>query len=73
MKMHFHVPERVARVLRARARSLGLTVSKYLAVVVRREVGQGWPPGYFEEAIGGWQGRPLRRPPRGSYADREPS
>ena len=72
-QMRFYVPEQVARRLRSRARALGLTVSKYLAAVVRREVGQGWPPGYFEEVVGGWQGRPLRRPPQGSCEDREPS
>ncbi len=70
-QMHFYVPDPVARELRARAKALGLTVSRYLANVVRREVGQGWPAGYFEEVVGRWEGEPLRRPPQGEHEDRE--
>jgi len=70
-QMHFYVPEPVARTLRARARALGLTISKYLAAVVRRDLGEGWPAGYFDEVVGRWQGKPLRRPPQGSAETRE--
>lgn len=70
-QMHFYVPDPVARQLRARAKALGLTVSRYLAEVVQREVGQGWPEKYFEEVVGRWDGEPLRRPPQVDYEDRE--
>jgi len=33
-QLHFYVPEAVAQQLRARARALGLSVSRYLANVV---------------------------------------
>ena len=61
-QLHFYVPDEVARSLRARARSLGLSLSRYLATLMRREIGEGWPEGYFDDIAGGWQGKPLRRP-----------
>ena len=70
-QMHFYVPDSIAKRLRARAQSLGLTVSRYLATVVLRDLAEGWPVGYFEEVAGGWQGKPLRRPAQGAYEERE--
>lgn len=32
---------------------------------------KGWPPGFFEEVIGGWQGEMLERPEQGEYEVRE--
>ncbi len=63
-QMHFYVPEAVAERLRARAQALGLPVSRYLALVAGRDVHDGWPPDYFDDVVGGWQGEPLRRPPQ---------
>jgi hypothetical protein len=31
----------------------------------------GWPPGFFEETAGHWQGEPLVREPQGDYEVRE--
>jgi hypothetical protein len=28
---------------------------------VKSAEGRGWPPGFFEETAGAWQGEPLRR------------
>lgn len=70
-QMHFYVPDAMAKQLRARARAQGLSVSRYLADVVRHELGAGWPEGFFEEVVGGWQGKPLRRPPQGKLENRE--
>lgn len=30
-----------------------------------------WPPGFFEEIIGGWEGEKLVRPPQAEYPSRE--
>ncbi|MCE5229912.1 hypothetical protein LLG95_09985 [bacterium] len=70
-QMHFYIREELAKKLRERARARGLSMSRYLASVVRREVGEGWPEGYFEEVIGGWQGKPLRRAPQGKLDKRD--
>lgn len=62
--MHFSVPESVALAIRKRARTEDLTVSKFLAALVMSQVGTGWPAGYFDKVLGGWQGPPLERPPQ---------
>ncbi len=31
---------------------------------------KGWPPGFFTEVVGGWQGEPLVREPQGNYETR---
>jgi hypothetical protein len=32
----------------------------------------GWPPGFFEQTAGAWQGEPLTREPQGEYEERAP-
>lgn len=32
---------------------------------------RGWPPGFFEQTAGAWQGEPLERGPQGEYEVRE--
>jgi len=70
-QLHFYVPDSMAKQLRARARALGLSVSRYLATIVRHDLGEGWPKGFFEEIVGGWKGKPLRRASQGSFEVRE--
>jgi hypothetical protein len=60
-QLHFYVPEAVAKQLRARARAAGLSVSRYLAAIVGGTATQNWPRRFFDEVVGGWQGKPLRR------------
>ena len=70
-QLHLYVPEEVATAVRRKADQEGLSVSRYLAQLVRREIGQGWPEGYFEEVVGGWHGEPLERPPQGTPESRD--
>ena len=70
-QLHVYVPDRVASVVRERARARGKTVSGYLAELVTREVASDWPRGYFDQVVGGWEGRPLRRPAQGRFERRE--
>ena len=70
-QLHLYVPEASAEFLRRRAEERGLTLSKYLAEVVGREVdGEGWPGGFFEDVLGAWEGE-IERAPQGSYEERE--
>ena len=71
MQLHFYVPDDIAAAVQRRARSLGLSVSKYLAELASREVAAGWPEGYFESVVGAWKGR-LERAPQGKLERREP-
>ena len=61
-QLHCYVPEPIALKMKERAEAEGLSTSKYLAELIRRSVGGGWPEGYFEQVIGAWQGGELERP-----------
>ena len=71
-QLHFYVPEPVAERIRQEAEAAGLSLSRYLAEVVKREFHPEWPPNFFEEVVGAWQGGPLERPQQGAYDAREP-
>ena len=70
-QLHLYVPDETASLVRQRARALKMSVSGYLAELVRREVASGWPKGFFDEVVGGWAGKPLRRPSRGRFERRD--
>ena len=65
-QLHCCVPDEVARKLQARAKQAHLSVSKYLALLIEREVANQWPENYFE-LFGNWQGEPLERPDQGNF------
>lgn len=68
-QLRFHVTDEIAETLNARAKASGRTLSSYLAKLVEDHVAGGWPSGFFDEVVGGWKGRPLRRAKHGR-ADR---
>ena len=70
-QLHLYLPEKDAERVRQRARAAGVAVSKYLAALVLRQLEEGWPEGFFDDVVGGWQGEPLERPPAGSFEPRE--
>jgi hypothetical protein len=70
-QLHLYLAEDLAERVRARAKARGVSVSRYLGDVVRRELGGGWPDGYFQTVPGGWLGDPLERPPQGALEERE--
>ncbi len=47
-QLHFYVPDEVAEQIKRRAAQAGQPVSRYVAELVMRDAGQGWPEGYFE-------------------------
>lgn len=70
-QLHLYVPDTTAELLKQRAEERGLTLSKYLAEVVRKEaVIEEWPEGFFENVLGAWEGE-IERPPQGVYEKRE--
>jgi len=48
-----------------------MSVSAWLAQLVRGEIGTGWPDGWFDDVVGGWHGEPLERGPQGDPDERE--
>ncbi len=69
-QFHFYVPEEVAERLRERAHARGETLSGYVATVIRRDLADEWPQGFFDDVVGAWVGEPLSRPPQGEYEER---
>lgn len=70
-QLHLYVADQVASLVRQRARARKMTVSGYLADLVRREVASGWPEGFFDKIVGAWAGKPFRRPVQGRFERRE--
>ncbi len=71
-QLHFYVPEQIADRVRQEANAAGLSISQYLAEVVKRELHPQWPADFFEEVVGGWQGEPLQRAEQGAFDLRDP-
>lgn len=61
-QLHFTVDDRTAKRIQREAKRRGLTISKYLALLVAREAGSEWPRGYIESVVGSCAGTPLREP-----------
>ncbi|MGA8148081.1 MAG: hypothetical protein WB870_10970 [Gallionellaceae bacterium] len=70
-QLHCYVPEELAQQAQRRARQSGLSLSRYLAELVKRDAGStaGWPEGYFD-IFGKWEGAPLERPPQLALEER---
>jgi hypothetical protein len=60
-QLHFGVPDDVAKMIKARAKTAGKSLSSYLADLVVNEAAAEWPKGFFEQVVGGWKGRPFER------------
>ncbi len=65
------VPEPLARRVEEKACEVHLSVSEYLVKLLDREVGDGWPEGYFDQ-FGGWQGEAFERPEQDDCEQRGP-
>lgn len=72
-QLHCYVPEDIAQQAQRRAEQAGVSLSRYLAELVKRDAAQagGWPEGYFD-LFGSWQGAPLEREPQGEFEERLP-
>ncbi len=70
-QLHLYVPDTTAAEVTRRAEMLGVSVSQFLAGLVRREVRTEWPDDFFEKVVGGWKGDRLSRPPQGASEIRD--
>lgn len=68
-QLHCYIPDELASKFQEKAEQAHLSVSKYLAVLVKREVENKWPEGYFE-LFGSWHGNELKRPEQGEFEQR---
>ncbi len=65
-QLHCYVPDALGARIQEKADQAHLSVSKYLAQMIEREVESPWPPDYFD-VFGAWQGDPLERVPEGNF------
>ena len=63
-QMHLYLPKELANEVKRRADARGMSVSRYLADLVKGEVADDWPAGFFSEVVGGWTGDRLERAPQ---------
>jgi len=70
-QLHFYVPNDLAKRIQQEAQTANMSVSRYLAELVKQEMAPNWPEGFFDEVVGGWQGGPLQRPSQGELELRE--
>lgn len=69
-QLYCYVPDNIAEKIKRKAEQANLSVSKYLAELVKREATNEWPEGYLENVLGRWQGAPLSRESEGSLEER---
>ena len=69
-QLHFYIPDQLAEKVKVKAAHSHLSVSKYLAQLVKKEVANEWPENYFE-VFGSWEGEALERPDQGKIETRE--
>ncbi len=72
-QLHCYVPEEVARQAEQLAKQAGLSVSRYLAELIKREAAnsKGWPEGYFDLFVP-IEGAEIERAPQGELEERLP-
>jgi len=69
-QLHLYLPEDIADEVKRQASEKQVSVSSFLADIVKQHVSPGWPEGFFEEVYGCWEG-PLERPPQGEWEERD--
>lgn len=70
-QLHLYIPDELAERIQREAQAADMSISRYLAQLVQREISPDWPTGYFEDVVGGWKGGLLERPSQGSLEQRE--
>jgi hypothetical protein len=69
-QLHCYVPEEIAKQAQRRAKKSGLSLSRYLAELVKRDATTSdWPPGYFDLFVS-IEGAELTRAPQGEMEQR---
>ena len=69
-QLHCYLREDEAESLRYRAERAGMSVSRYLAELARKDLVSDWPEGYFERLFGGEKIAPIERGPQGDLEAR---
>jgi len=70
-QLHCYVPDDIAEKIQNRATQVGLSLSRYLAELVKQDVvaNASWSETYFDN-LGTWEGLPLERPEQPKIEER---
>lgn len=69
-QLHCYVPDSISEQLQKKAEQEHLSISKYLARLIQRDIANDWPNDYFA-LFGSWEGDALQRPEQGEPENRE--
>jgi hypothetical protein len=60
-QLHCYVPESLAKQVQEKANQAHLSSSKYLAMLIKKDIDNQWPESYFD-LYGSWEGEAIQRP-----------
>jgi len=69
-QLHCYVPEDLAKQLQEKANQAHLSLSKYLAMLVKKDIDKQWPDAYFD-LYGSWEDEAIQRPDQGEIVERD--
>ena len=69
-QLHCYVPESTMELLTQKAKNSRLSTSKYLALLIQKDIDTKWPDDFFD-LYGSWEGDALHRDAQGNYEIRE--
>jgi len=69
-QLHCYVPDDLAKQLQQKANQAHLSVSKYLATLIKKDLDNQWPKDYFD-LYGSWEGEKIQRPEQGEVEARD--
>ena len=70
-QLHLYVNDDVAAEVKRRAMEAGVSVSRFLALMICERTSSGWPEDWFDRVPGSWRGAPLEREPQGTFETRK--
>jgi hypothetical protein len=69
-QLHCYLPDDEAHSLKLRAERAGMSVSRYLAELARKDLVSEWPKGYFRRLFGESEPAPIERGNQGKLETR---
>lgn len=68
-QLHCYLPEDLAKQVQEKANQAHLSSSKYIAMLIKKDMGNQWPDGYFD-LYGCWEGEAIQRSEPGEIEQR---
>lgn len=69
-QLHCYLPDRETEALKRRAEQAGMSLSRYLAELARRDLVAAWPSGYFDRLFPNHAVAPIERAAQSEFEER---